>query len=151
LHLSLCLDLVMAGMQYSSTKEIGQENLFNVLKAYSLCGIGLLFVVPVLLLNHFVSWVRLMTPTYGLRGHFLHRLLEELLPVLHPPQGIKSSMHCSQWFLTMFSHRFPLEVVFRIYGNVLATGIEAIFGFRMKRDAVEASAQIRRYLGFPSE
>jgi len=25
--------------------------------------------------------------------------------------------------------RFPLDVVFRIYDNVLATGIEAIFGF----------------------
>lgn len=25
--------------------------------------------------------------------------------------------------------RFPLDIVFRIYDNVLATGIEAIFGF----------------------
>jgi len=44
-------------------------------------------------------------------------------------QGIKSSMFCSQWFLTMFSYRFPLEVVFRIYDNVLASGIESIFAF----------------------
>ncbi len=27
------------------------------------------------------------------------------------------------------SHSFPLEVVFRIYDNVLASGIEAIFAF----------------------
>ena len=26
-------------------------------------------------------------------------------------------------------HRFPLDVVFRIYDNVLASGIEAIFAF----------------------
>lgn len=136
-------------------KGIGQENLFNVLKAYSLydpevgyCQ-GLPFVVAVLLLNMpeeeaFCLLVRLMT-TYGLRGHFLpempalqmrlfqfDRLLEEVLPVLHVHflrQGVKSSMFCSQWFLTIFSYRFPLDVVFRIYDNVLATGIEAIFGF----------------------
>jgi len=88
--------------------------------------------------------VRLMH-SYDLRGHFLpempglqqrlyqfDRLVEELLPVLHVHflrQGIKSSMFCSQWFLTMFSYRFPLDIVFRIYDNVLATGIEAIFGF----------------------
>ena len=36
------------------------------------------------------------------------RLLEELLPVLHIHflrQGVKSSMFCSQWFLTLFSYR----------------------------------------------
>lgn len=76
------------------------------------------------------------------------RLVEELLPVLHVHflrQGIKSSMYCSQWFLTLFSYRyafhsywkligllldsFPLEIVFRIYDSILANGIEAIFGF----------------------
>jgi aarF domain-containing kinase len=37
------------------------------------------------------------------------RLIEELLPVLHfhfLRQGIKSSMFCSQWFLTMYSYRW---------------------------------------------
>ncbi|KAL1748868.1 RabGAP/TBC, partial [Schizophyllum fasciatum] len=139
---------------------IGQENLFNVLKAYSLYDTqvgycqGLPFVVAILLLNMpdeeaFCLLVRLMHD-YGLRGHFLpempklqlrlvlinrlqfDRLIEELLPVLHVHflrQGVKSSMFCSQWFLTMFSYRFPLDVVFRIYDHVLANGIEAIFGF----------------------
>ncbi|KAK0461083.1 rab-GTPase-TBC domain-containing protein [Desarmillaria tabescens] len=134
---------------------IGQENLFNVLKAYSLydsqvgyCQ-GLPFVVAILLLNMpdeeaFSLLVRLMY-VYDLRGHFLpempklqlrlfqfDRLVEELLPVLHIHflrQGVKSSMFCSQWFLTMFSYRFPLDVVFRIYDNCLANGIEAMFGF----------------------
>lgn len=69
----------------------------------------------------FCLLVRLMT-TYGLRGHFLpempalqmrlfqfDRLLEEVLPVLHVHflrQGVKSSMFCSQWFLTIFSYRY---------------------------------------------
>ncbi|KIK67395.1 hypothetical protein GYMLUDRAFT_37508 [Collybiopsis luxurians FD-317 M1] len=138
---------------FTDGQGIGQENLYNVLKAYSnfdpqvgYCQ-GLPFVVAILLLNMpdeeaFSLLVRLMQ-VYDLRGHFLpempklqlrlfDRLIEELLPVLHVHflrQGIKSSMFCSQWFLTMFSYRFPLEIVFRIYDNCLASGIEAIFGF----------------------
>jgi hypothetical protein len=140
---------------FTDGQSIGQENLFNVLKAYSLydpqvgyCQ-GLSFIVAVLLLNMpdeqaFCLLVRLMH-TYDLRGHFLpempklqlrlfqfDRLIEELLPVLHIHflrQGVKSSMFCSQWFLTLFSYRFPLDIVFRIYDNCLASGIEAIFAF----------------------
>lgn len=43
------------------------------------------------------------------------RLVEELLPVLHVHflrQGIKSSMFCSQWFLTLFSYR---QVIIQIW------------------------------------
>ncbi|PPQ63985.1 hypothetical protein CVT24_009414 [Panaeolus cyanescens] len=104
---------------FTDGQGIGQENLFNVLKAYSLydphvgyCQ-GLPFIVAILLLN-------------------FDRLVEDLLPVLHVHflrQGVKSSMYCSQWFLTLFSYRFPLELVFRIYDSCLANGIEAIFGF----------------------
>ncbi|CAK5281576.1 unnamed protein product [Mycena citricolor] len=140
---------------FTDGQGIGQENLFNVLKAYSIydeavgyCQ-GLPFVVAILLLNMpdeeaFSLLVRLMH-VYDLRGHFLpempklqlrlfqfDRLVEEMLPVLHVHflrEGVKSSMYCSQWFLTMFSYRFPLEIVFRIYDNCLASGIEAIFGF----------------------
>ncbi|KDR75877.1 hypothetical protein GALMADRAFT_248616 [Galerina marginata CBS 339.88] len=140
---------------FTDGQGIGQENLFNVLKAYSLydpqvgyCQ-GLPFIVAILLLNMpdeeaFSLLVRLMS-VYDLQGHFLpempklqlrlfqfDRLVEELLPVLHVHflrQGVKSSMFCSQWFLTLFSYRFPLDIVFRIYDNCLANGIEAIFGF----------------------
>ncbi|KAH9917903.1 RabGAP/TBC [Epithele typhae] len=134
---------------------IGQENLFNVLKAYSIydpevgyCQ-GLPFIVAILLLNMpdeeaFCLLVRLMH-SYDLRGHFLpdmprlqlrlfqfERLLEEVLPVLHlhfVRQGVKANMYGSQWFLTMFSYRFPMEMVFRIYDKVFANGIEALFNF----------------------
>lgn len=140
---------------FTNGQGIGQENLFNVLKAYSLydpqvgyCQ-GLPFIVAVLLLNMpdeqaFCLLVRLMY-SYDLRGHFLpempklqlrlfqfDRLIEELLPVLHVHflrQGVKSSMFCSQWFLTLFSYRFPLEIVFRIYDTCLASGVESIFAF----------------------
>lgn len=73
----------------------------------------------------FCVLVRLMH-SYGLRDMFLpempglqlrlfqfDRLVEELLPVLHVHfvrQGVKSSMYCSQWFLTMFSYRFVSPV-----------------------------------------
>ncbi|KAI0298609.1 rab-GTPase-TBC domain-containing protein [Russula brevipes] len=123
---------------------IGQENLFNVLKAYSI-GVcqGLPFVVAVLLLNMpdeeaFCLLVRLMY-TYDLRGHSFprcpsyncafdlfsliegpftqfDRLIEELLPVLH---------------VHFLRQGFPLEIVFRIFDNCLANGIEAILGFAL--------------------
>jgi hypothetical protein len=127
---------------------------------------GLPFIVAPLLLvspdeEAFCQLVRLMN-SYDLRAHFLpempglqlrlfqfDRLIEEMLPVLHTHflrQGVKSSMYCSQWFLTLFayrcvpylpcpspnrrmSYRFPLEMVFRIFDHILANGIEAIFSF----------------------
>ncbi|PPQ67292.1 hypothetical protein CVT25_005876 [Psilocybe cyanescens] len=118
---------------FTDGQGIGQENLYNVLKAYSL-------QMPDE--EAFSLLVRLMS-VYDLQGHFLpempklhmrlfDRLVEDMLPVLHVHflrQGIKSTMYCSQWFLTLFSYRFPLDIVFRIYDNCLANGIEAIFGF----------------------
>ncbi|CAE6510511.1 unnamed protein product [Rhizoctonia solani] len=142
---------------FNDGSGVGQENLFNVLKAYSLydpevgyCQ-GLAFIVATLLLNMpdeeaFCVLCRLMH-SYDLRGHFLpdmpglqlrlyqfDRLVEDVLPVLHihfVRQGVKSSMYCSQWFLTMFSYRLPLDLVFRILDTVFANGIEAIFGFSL--------------------
>ncbi|KAF9650901.1 RabGAP/TBC [Thelephora ganbajun] len=146
---------------FTAAEGLGQENLFNVLKAYSLhdpqvgyCQ-GLPFVVAILLLNMpdeeaFCLLVRLMH-SYDLRGHFLpemprlqlrlinnpiqfERSIEEYLPVLHIHflrQGVKSSMFSSQWFLTLFSYRFPHDMVFRIFDNILATGVEALFGFSL--------------------
>ncbi|KAF7321291.1 ABC1-domain-containing protein [Mycena kentingensis (nom. inval.)] len=179
---------------FTNGQGIGQENLFNVLKAYSLydeavgyCQ-GLPFVVAILLLNMpdeeaFSLLVRLMH-VYDLRGHFMpempgmlttpsvsfphipiqalqlrlfqfDRLVEELLPVLHVHflrQGVKSSMYTSQWFLTLFSYRFPLDIVYRIYDNCLASGIEAIFGFSimllMKNEDVLLTLKFDQILEF---
>ncbi|KAI8580220.1 hypothetical protein K450DRAFT_174028 [Umbelopsis ramanniana AG] len=135
----------------------GQEGLFNVVKAYSLydpevgyCQ-GLAFVVGPLLLNMpdeeaFCVLVQLMGK-YGLRGHFtpqmeqLHRrlyqfeqLLLEKLPRIHrylDEQGIRSTMYASQWFMTLFAYKFPLELVFRIFDIILAEGIDSIFQFAL--------------------
>ncbi|CDS00347.1 hypothetical protein, partial [Sporisorium scitamineum] len=112
---------------FQDGKGIGQENLFNVIKAYSLydpevgyCQ-GMQFVVGPLLLNMpdeeaFSTFVRLMK-SYDLRGHFtpnmpalqlrlfqFDRLLEDFLP-------------------------FPLEFVYRILDSVFAEGVEALFRF----------------------
>ncbi|KAK7053283.1 GTPase-activating protein [Paramarasmius palmivorus] len=142
---------------FTDGQGIGQENLYNVLKAYSLhdpqvgyCQ-GLPFVVAILLLNMpdeeaFSLLVRLMY-VYDLRGHFLpempklqlrlyqaqfDRLIEELLPVLHLPvrRSPASVIYIqSERPIELFLRSFPLEIVFRIYDNCLANGIEAIFGF----------------------
>lgn len=83
----------------------------------------------------FCVLVRLMQ-SYGLRTHYtpampglqmrlfqFDKLLEELLPVtfMHlTRQGVKSSMYASQWWLTLFGYRFPLELVQCILDLVLA-------------------------------
>ncbi|KAG1832474.1 hypothetical protein EV424DRAFT_1469609 [Suillus variegatus] len=107
---------------FTDGQGIGQEHLFNVLKAYSL------YDPQMPDEEAFSLLVRLMhsyeMPKLQLR--LFDRLIEELLPVLHVHflrQGIKSSMFCSQCY------RFPLEIVVRIYDNCLASGIEAIFAF----------------------
>ncbi|TIB83531.1 hypothetical protein E3Q06_02831 [Wallemia mellicola] len=155
--------------------------LFNVAKAYSLydveCGYtqGLLFVIGPLLLNMpdeeaFCLLVRLMQ-SYDLRGHYLpempglhlrlfqfDRLLEEILPLLHTHltrQGVKSSMYASQWYMTLFSYRFPLDIVYRIFDNIFAEGIEAIFRFGIalmkKNEDKILSLQFENILDFLKE
>ncbi|CAO3624739.1 unnamed protein product [Cunninghamella echinulata] len=126
----------------------GQEMLFNVIKAYSLfdpevgyCQ-GLPFVVGCLLLNMpdeaaFCVLINLMIE-YGLRGHFtpnmelLHERLyqfDELLRIHLPQiyrhleaQKIHSTMYASQWFMTLFAYRCPLDLVFRVIDMVFADG-----------------------------
>ena len=71
-------------------------------------------------------------PSLQLRLYQFDRLLEDMLPVLHAHflrRGIKSTMYASQWFMTLFSYRFPLDVVYRILDAVFSEGIDAIFRF----------------------
>ncbi|OCF45157.1 hypothetical protein I317_00959 [Kwoniella heveanensis CBS 569] len=136
---------------------IGQEGLFMVVKAYSLYDPevgytqGLAFIVAALLLNMpdeeaFCVLVRLMD-SYNLRSHYtaemqglqlrlfqFDRLVEEILPLLHTHfvrKGVKSSIYAAQWFMTLFSYRFPLSLVYRVLDIVFAEGIEAIFRFSL--------------------
>ncbi|KAG1144187.1 hypothetical protein G6F37_006472 [Rhizopus arrhizus] len=131
----------------------GQESLFNIVKAYSLydpevgyCQ-GLAFVAGPLLLNMpeeeaFDALVRLLQK-YEIRGQFTPQLdllilrlyqfdglLQDHLPHIHRhfnEQGIRSNMYASQWFLTLFAYKFPLEIVYRIYDTLFVEGIHCLF------------------------
>ncbi|ORX79263.1 RabGAP/TBC [Anaeromyces robustus] len=135
-----------------STGE-GQESLFNVMKVYSLydkelgyCQ-GLSFIVGPLLLNMpdeeaFCVLVRLMEG-YDMRGLYtpnmeglqlrlyqFDQLLYDLLPKVArhlDNEGIRSTMYASQWFMTLFAYKFPLELVFRILDVLFAEGYDSIF------------------------
>lgn len=131
------------------------EDLYNVIKAYSLFDPdvgytqGMIFVAVPLIMNMtdsecFCLLVTMMKD-YRLRDLFcpdmrgLHRqlyqfdrLLEQNSPLLYNhlvKQGIKSSMYASQWFLTFFAYKFPLDIVLRIYDIVITHGIEALLKF----------------------
>ncbi|KAJ1672259.1 GTPase-activating protein, partial [Spiromyces aspiralis] len=142
---------------YSEEDGAGQQALFNVLKAYSLhdtevgyCQ-GLSYVVGPLLLNMseveaFRVLVKLMD-NYKLRGYFtpsmenlrqtlyqFERLFGEQLPLLFNhfrSQNITSTMYASQWFMTLFACRLPIELVTRVYDVVIAEGIESLLRFAL--------------------
>lgn len=128
------------------------DELYNVIKAYSNFDPdvgytqGMAFIAVPLVMNMtegecFCLLVTLMKE-YGLRELFcpdmkglhllLHqfdRLLEKHLPLLFnhlTRQGIRLLMYASQWFLTFFSYKFPLDVVLRIFDMVITQGIEAV-------------------------
>ncbi|KAG0300138.1 GTPase-activating protein [Dissophora globulifera] len=141
--------------EYFQAEGLGQESLFNVMKAYSLYDTevgycqGLSFVVGPLLLNMpdeeaFCVLVRLMN-SYDMRGHFtpdmntlqlrlyqFEQLMEETVPIVHKHfqnQGIRSTMYASQWFMTLFAYKFPLDLVFRIYDILFVEGVESLLRF----------------------
>ncbi|ORZ27147.1 rab-GTPase-TBC domain-domain-containing protein [Lobosporangium transversale] len=141
--------------EYFQAEGLGQESLFNVVKAYSLydsevgyCQ-GLSFVVGPLLLNMpdeeaFCLLVRMMK-SYDMRGHFtpdmstlqlrlyqFEQLMEETVPLVYKHfqnQGIRSTMYASQWFMTLFAYKFPLDLVFRIYDILFVEGVESLLRF----------------------
>ncbi|XP_067012573.1 ecotropic viral integration site 5 ortholog isoform X2 [Anabrus simplex] len=132
---------------------LGQESLFNVMKAYSLhdrevgyCqGSG--FIVGLLLMQMpeeeaFAVLVKLMQeyrmrdmfkPTMaelGLCMYQLENLVQELIPDLHmhfQSQSFHTSMYASGWFLTLFTTALPLPVACRIMDVFLSEGMEVIF------------------------
>ncbi|KAI8332688.1 rab-GTPase-TBC domain-containing protein [Chlamydoabsidia padenii] len=135
----------------------GQEGLYNVVRAYSVYDTevgycqGLAFIVGPLLLNMpdeeaFCILIQLMSK-YGLRGHFtpnmegLHlrlyqfdSLVAEYLPHISrhlQRRGIDSTMFASQWFMTLFAYKFPLDLVFRIYDMVFVEGLDAVMKFAL--------------------
>ncbi|KAF2659420.1 RabGAP/TBC [Lophiostoma macrostomum CBS 122681] len=127
-----------------------QDGLFGICKAYALYdesvgyAQGMNFIAMPLLFNMpeeeaFSLFVTLMQK-YGLRDLFvqdmpglhLHlyqfeRLLEDLEPALYchlHRREVKPQLYATQWFLTLFAYRFPLQLVLRIYDLILSEGLE---------------------------
>ncbi|KAL6717376.1 hypothetical protein ACLMJK_005291 [Lecanora helva] len=127
-----------------------QDGLFGVCKAYALFdeGVGyaqgMNFLVMPLLFNMpeeeaFCLLVRLMNQ-YHLREMFIQdmpglhlhlyqfeRLLEDLEPALYchlHRRGVAPQLYATQWFLTLFAYRFPLQLVLRVYDLILSEGLE---------------------------
>ncbi|EMC95348.1 hypothetical protein BAUCODRAFT_60314, partial [Baudoinia panamericana UAMH 10762] len=138
------------------TQSVGlQDGLFGVCKAYALFdeGVGyaqgINFIAMPLLFNMseeeaFTLLVKLMNK-YDLRSMFtpdmagLHlrlyqfeRLLEDMEPALYchlRRRKVEPELYATQWFLTLFAYRFPLQLVLRIYDLVLSEGLTAIIKF----------------------
>ncbi|XP_035792291.1 rab GTPase-activating protein 1-like [Anopheles albimanus] len=131
----------------------GQENLYKVSKAYAVYDTevgycqGLSFIAASLLLHMpeeeaFCVLVALMY-NYGLRDMYkmgfeslylrlyqLNRLMKDQLPDLYDhfaQMGVESHMFASQWFLSLFTARFPLYFVFYILDVFLLDGIPVLF------------------------
>lgn len=138
---------------FKETGGSGQDALFKVSKAYAVydsevgyCQ-GLSFIAASLLLHMpeedaFCVLVALMYD-YGLRDLYkqgfevlylrlyqLDRLIKDQLPKLHEhfaACGIETHMYASQWFLTLFTARFPLCFVFHVLDVFLLDGVPLLF------------------------
>uniref|UniRef100_A0A8C4TFH5 Ecotropic viral integration site 5 n=1 Tax=Erpetoichthys calabaricus TaxID=27687 RepID=A0A8C4TFH5_ERPCA len=138
---------------FKEKDSLGQEVLFNVMKAYSLvdrevgyCQ-GSAFIVGLLLMQMpeeeaFCVFVKLMQD-YRLRELFkpsmaelglcmyqFEYMIQEQLPELHvhfQSQSFHTSMYASSWFLTIFLTSFPLPVATRIFDIFMCEGLEIVF------------------------
>ncbi|XP_077963779.1 ecotropic viral integration site 5 protein homolog isoform X6 [Gasterosteus aculeatus] len=138
---------------FKEKDSLGQEVLFNVMKAYSLvdrevgyCQ-GSAFIVGLLLMQMpeeeaFCVFVKLMQD-YRLRELFkpsmaelglcmyqFEYMIQEQLPDLHihfQAQSFHTSMYASSWFLTIFLTSFPLPVATRIFDIFMCEGLEIVF------------------------
>lgn len=136
---------------FSAPNGIGQRGLFNVLNCFSMfykgnvgyCQ-GMNYIAGILLTqmdeeNSFWMLVQLMKK-YSLEGFFsngapqLNRCLQQFeasmkkeLPVLYrhfEEYNVPFQIFASQWFRTLFSYNFPLQLVLRIWDVYLLEGID---------------------------
>ena len=66
-------------------------------------------------------------PGLHLHLHQFERLLEDLEPALYchlHRRSVSPRLYATQWFLTLFAYRFPLQLVLRIYDLILSEGLE---------------------------
>ncbi|XP_032073450.1 ecotropic viral integration site 5 protein homolog isoform X3 [Thamnophis elegans] len=138
---------------FKEKDSLGQEVLFNVMKAYSLvdrevgyCQ-GSAFIVGLLLMQMpeeeaFCVFFKLMQD-YRLRELFkpsmaelglcmyqFESMIQEQLPELFmhfQAQSFHTSMYASSWFLTIFLTSFPLPIATRIFDIFMSEGLEIVF------------------------
>ncbi|XP_051050425.1 LOW QUALITY PROTEIN: EVI5-like protein [Phodopus roborovskii] len=138
---------------FKEKDSLGQEVLFNVMKAYSLvdrevgyCQ-GSAFIVGLLLMQMpeeeaFCVFVKLMQD-YRLRELFkpsmaelglcmyqFECMIQEHLPELFvhfQSQSFHTSMYASSWFLTIFLTTFPLPIATRVFDIFMSEGLEIVF------------------------
>uniref|UniRef100_UPI00358DE5E4 rab GTPase-activating protein 1 isoform X3 n=1 Tax=Myxine glutinosa TaxID=7769 RepID=UPI00358DE5E4 len=138
---------------FKDTGGDGQDSLYKICKAYSVyddeigyCQ-GQSFLAAVLLLHMpeeqaFSVLVKIMFD-YGLRDLFrqnfedlhckfyiLERLVQDLIPELSAhftSINLEAHMYASQWFLTLFTAKFPLYMVFHIMDLLLCEGLNVLF------------------------
>lgn len=71
-------------------------------------------------------------PGLHMRLYQFERLLEDFEPALYchlHRRGISPHLYATQWFLTLFAYRFPLQLVLRIYDLIISEGLSAILRF----------------------
>jgi len=138
---------------YRDKKALGQQQLLNVLRAYSVfneevgyCQ-GMGFIVGILLMymsedDAFLMLISLLE-NYRMSGLFmpglpllnkyffqLQRLLAMQMPLLcnHlTEQGVEPTIYASKWFMTVCICNFPFSTVVRIWDIFLAEGVKIIF------------------------
>ncbi|XP_075012385.1 ecotropic viral integration site 5 protein homolog isoform X5 [Calonectris borealis] len=96
---------------FKEKDSLGQEVLFNVMKAYSL-------------VDREVGYCQGSAFIVGLL------LMQEHLPELYvhfQSQSFHTSMYASSWFLTIFLTTFPLPIATRIFDIFMSEGLEIVF------------------------
>lgn len=89
---------------------------------------GEAFCLLVRLMNHFHLREMFIQDMPGLHLHLyqFERLLEDLEPALYchlHRRGVHPQLYATQWFLTLFAYRFPLQLVLRVYDLVFSEGL----------------------------
>ncbi|KAG8436852.1 hypothetical protein GDO86_007802 [Hymenochirus boettgeri] len=139
---------------FKNTEGDGQDSLYKICKAYSIydkdigyCQ-GQSFLAAVLLLHmpeeqafccvlvrimydyHFRNLYKNNFEELHCKFYQLERLLQEQLPDLYShfvALNLEAHMYASQWFLSLFTAKFPLCMVFHIMDLLLSEGLGIIF------------------------
>ena len=87
------------------------------------------FCLLVRLMNHYHLRDLFIKDMPGLHLHLyqFERLLEDTEPAVYchlHRRHVSPQLYATQWFLTLFAYRFPLQLVLRVYDLILSEGLE---------------------------